>query len=316
MPWLIAIERATAGRFLADAIGGDLLTKLVGAQESHGMPPLSYLVLSLLTFWPGSLLLVPAMVGAWRRHERPVERFLLAWLVPGWVFLELVPTKLPHYVLPLYPALALLAALALAEGAPVLAGWARRLDLIVKVLWLIATLVLAALLIALPLRFAGHVTIAGIVGTVLLPVLAAALLRAPPHPGPTAGLLAALSLAFTVPALSLLPGLDRLWLSREAAQMAARHPAVGGPLVVVGYSEPSLVFLLGTDLRLTTPGGAAATLADGGQALVANRADANFRRAAEARGLAARPVGSVAGLDYSNGQRMVLRLYDIVRMKP
>jgi 4-amino-4-deoxy-L-arabinose transferase-like glycosyltransferase len=315
-PWLVAIERATQGHFLADAIGGDLLTKLVGAQESHGMPPLSYLVLSLLTFWPGSLLLVPALTRAWRRHDRPVERFLLAWLVPGWVLLELVPTKLPHYVLPLYPALALLAALALAEGTPVLAGWARRLDLIVKALWLASTLVLATLLIGLPLRFAGHVSIPGIIGALSLPVLAAALLWALPRPGPTAGLVAALSLAFAVPAASLLPGLDRLWLSREAAELAARHPAAGGPLVVVGYSEPSLVFLLGTDLRLTTPGGAAAMLADGSQALVTNRADANFRQAAAARGLAAKPSGSVAGLDYSNGQRMVLTLYDIVRVTP
>src|SRR5205085_4492810 len=109
-PWLVAIELATGGRFLGDALGGDLLTKLVGARELHGAPPFSYLLLSLASFWPGSLLLVPALVRAWRRHDVPAERFLLAWLVPAWVLLELVPTKLPHYVLPLYPALALLAA--------------------------------------------------------------------------------------------------------------------------------------------------------------------------------------------------------------
>ena len=43
-------------------------------------------------------------------------RFLLAWIIPAWVLLELAPTKLPHYVLPLYPALALLC------GAAVMAG--------------------------------------------------------------------------------------------------------------------------------------------------------------------------------------------------
>src|SRR5579863_2857279 len=131
-PWLVAIERATGGRFLADALGRDLMMKLIGAQESHGAPPFSYLLMSLASFWPGSLLLVPAMVRGWRRHEMPPERFLLAWLVPAWVFLELVPTKLPHYVLPLFPALALLAAAALAnrvalDGAP----WLRRLEMLV-----------------------------------------------------------------------------------------------------------------------------------------------------------------------------------------
>ena len=37
-------------------------------------------------------------------------RFLLAWIVPSWIVFELVVTKLPHYVLPLYPAIAILIA--------------------------------------------------------------------------------------------------------------------------------------------------------------------------------------------------------------
>jgi len=314
MPWLIAIERATDGGFLAGALGQDLLMKLIGAQESHGAPPFSYLLLALASFWPGSLLLVPAIVRGWRRLEVPAERFLLAWLVPAWVLLELVPTKLPHYVLPLFPALALLAAAALADGVrPPPASWAGRLDVLVRVLWAVVGLGLAVLLIGLPLRFGGRIAIAGILGAVLLLALAGALLRYRPGPGITTGLIAALSFAFAVPAaLGVLPGLDRLWLSRAAATLVAKHPpAAGALLVAVGYSEPSLVFLLGTDLQLVTPRGAAAALAGGGEALVSNREDAMFRQALGARGLAVQPVGQVPGLDYSNGQRMVLTLYDV-----
>jgi len=314
MPWLIAIERATDGGFLAGALGQDLLMKLIGAQESHGAPPFSYLLLALASFWPGSLLLVPAIVRGWRRLEVPAERFLLAWLVPAWVLLELVPTKLPHYVLPLFPALALLAAAALADGVrPPPASWAGRLDVLVRVLWAVVGLGLAVLLVGLPLRFGGRIAIAGILGAVLLLALAGALLRYRPGPGITTGLIAALSFAFAVPAaLGVLPGLDRLWLSRAAATLVAKHPpAAGALLVAVGYSEPSLVFLLGTDLQLVTPRGAAAALAGGGEALVSNREDAMFRQALGARGLAVQPVGQVPGLDYSNGQRMVLTLYDV-----
>jgi 4-amino-4-deoxy-L-arabinose transferase-like glycosyltransferase len=313
-PWLILIERATDGGFLADALGRDLLMKLIGAQESHGAPPFSYLLLALASFWPGSLLLVPAIVRGWRRHEAPAERFLLAWLVPAWVFLELVPTKLPHYVLPLFPALALLAAAALADGVrPPPASWARRFDVLVRVLWAAVSLALAVLLIGLPLRFGGRIATAGILGAVLLVVLTGAVLWYRPGTGLTTGLIAALSLAFAVPAaLEILPGLDRLWLSRAAAGLVARHPpSAGGRLVAVGYSEPSLVFLLGSNLRLVSPRGAAETLAGGGEALVSNREDAMFRQALGARGLLAQPVGSVPGLDYSNGQRMVLTLYDV-----
>src|SRR3954468_22839974 len=47
-PWLIAIERASEGRFLADSLGQDLAMKLIGPQESHGAPPFAYLLLSFL----------------------------------------------------------------------------------------------------------------------------------------------------------------------------------------------------------------------------------------------------------------------------
>jgi 4-amino-4-deoxy-L-arabinose transferase-like glycosyltransferase len=313
-PWLIAIERATDGGFLADSLGHDLLMKLVGAQESHGAPPFSYLLLAVASFWPGSLLLVPAIIRGWRRLDVPAERFLLAWLVPAWVMLELVPTKLPHYVLPLFPALALLAAAALADGVRLPpASWARRLDMVVWVLWAAVSLGLAVLLVGAPLRFGDRVAIPGILGAVLLLALAGTLLWYRPGPGITTGVIAALGLAFAVPAgLAVLPGLDRLWLSRAAAALVAGHPpGAGAPLVAVGYSEPSLVFLLGTDLRLVTPRGAAEALAGGGEALVSNREDAMFRQALGARGLAVQPVGQVPGLDYSNGERMVLTLYDV-----
>ena len=57
-PWFYAIQHATEGGFLAGSVGHDFLGKVLGAQESHGAPPFYYLVLALVTFWPGSLFLV------------------------------------------------------------------------------------------------------------------------------------------------------------------------------------------------------------------------------------------------------------------
>jgi len=51
-----------------------------------------------------------------RAGGHAAELYLLAWLVPGWVIFELVATKLPHYTLPMFPALALLCARALCGG--------------------------------------------------------------------------------------------------------------------------------------------------------------------------------------------------------
>ena len=52
----------------------------------------------------------------WRSRREPGAQFLLAWLVPSWIVFEAVMTKLPHYVLPLYPAIAILTAGALDGG--------------------------------------------------------------------------------------------------------------------------------------------------------------------------------------------------------
>jgi 4-amino-4-deoxy-L-arabinose transferase-like glycosyltransferase len=314
VPWLVAIERATSGTFIADSLGQDFWSKLIGMQESHGAPPFTYVLLSIATFWPGSLLLVPALAHAWRRCTVPAERFLLAWLAPAWIILELLPTKLPHYTLPLYPALALLAGAALAEGARAMAPrWLHYADVAVTALWGIVTIALAVALVAFPIRFGDQLSAAGIIGAAVLLGAAAALLFRRPRPGLFAAATAGLSVVFILPAgLTVLPGLDRLWLSRGAAELVAEHPpAAGAALVTIGYGEPSLVFLLGGHVRLAMPGDAADILTDGGAALVSDREDAMFRQSLSARGLNAHPLGSVAGLDYSNGQHLVLTLYNV-----
>lgn len=305
-PWLIAIERATAGQFLSDSLGHDLLAKLVGAQESHGAPPLTYLALALVTFWPGSLFLAPALIRGWRRREVPATRFLLAWLVPAWVLLELVPTKLPHYVLPLYPALALLAAAAIGDFVPV--GWARWVDGAVRVLWGVVTLAMAAALVLLPWRYGVRGVAVGAVGAALVVGVGAV-----QGWRPSMAALSALALAFAVTLTAgVLPALDRLWLSRSAASLVAAHaPRDGRPLIAVGYNEPSLVFMLGTDLRLESARGAADLLAHGGEVLVNDREQAALRQALGARGLTARALGQVEGTDYSNGRHMIVTLFDV-----
>jgi len=108
LPWLVAIQRKT--NFLQEAVGHDFLTKVKGAQESHGAPPGAYLATAGFLFWPLFPLAWRGIGRAWQtRRQDSGALFLLAWLIPSWLVFELVPTKLPHYVLPLYPVLAFLA---------------------------------------------------------------------------------------------------------------------------------------------------------------------------------------------------------------
>ncbi len=316
-PWLIAVQKATAGDFISDSLAHDLLPKLIGAQESHGAPPGYYLAAAMASFWPGSLFIVPGLIWGWRQRRAAGCRFLLAWLGPAWIFFELVPTKLPHYVLPLYPALALLVGGALTGGfIKPLFGPARFADRIVGLLWGAVTIVLAVVLLILPLWFGGTVSLAVIVAVPAMLGLAWLLFFRDLQPKRAAGLIAALAAAFVVPAaLAVAPELDYLWLSRSAAAALARHPpGLGKAVLSVGYSEPSLVFLLGTATRLVTAAPGDGQLAGAGMALVSDRSDTEFLQSLARRGLTARALDRVEGLDYSaRGGKLVLTLY---RLEP
>src|SRR5438105_357312 len=125
LPWFVAIFWRAGETFFTDSIGGDMLSKLA-AQESHGSPPGLYLLLFWITFWPGAPLAGMATPAVWRARREPGAQFLLAWLVPSWIVFELVLTKLPHYVMPLYPAIAILTVGALERRVLSRSPWITR----------------------------------------------------------------------------------------------------------------------------------------------------------------------------------------------
>jgi 4-amino-4-deoxy-L-arabinose transferase-like glycosyltransferase len=312
-PWFVAIEWATHGGFFADSVGHDLFAKLGGAQESHGAPPLSHLGMLLVGFWPASLFLGPALVHAWRQRRAGPERFLIAWAVPFWILLEIVPTKLPQYLLPVYPALALMSGRAIMAFTA--GGWRNRwAELPFVVIWGAVTLALAAALVVLPMRFGNGIDPLALVAAAFMLGLGIAMLvryRHAPAFAMAAGS-ALLAFLFVAPAAqSVAPRLDRLFLSRQAAALV-RADAGHVHVAAVGYAEPSLVFLLGTDTLLLTPKPAAERLAAGeiGAALVAGDDDARFKAALAERDRVPRALGAVSGLDYSTGKELALTLYE------
>lgn len=319
-PWAMAITVATDGAFWSAAVGGDLAPKLAGEAEGHGAPPGYHLLLAPLLWFPGVLLLPAALAGAWRSRSEPAVRFALCWLIPGWLVFEAAPTKLIHYTLPLYGALAWLMARSLEAGRdgtiaahrPLTRALGGGLILVVGLAFAVAAPAAVAWLrdlsaapwaVAAALLFA----IAGLAGAWLTW-----------RNEPVAATLAALTLGIAAHGVllgGLLPALRPLWLSSEAARRlrdAGASPwqgVVPGPVTVAGYAEPSLVFLLGADTELAGPREAAQAIAEGRPAIVEAREEAAFRAAAAALGARPKPIGQVAGLDYSNGRTDILRLY-------
>jgi 4-amino-4-deoxy-L-arabinose transferase-like glycosyltransferase len=312
VPWFVAMSMATNGAFIGEAIGHDFLGKIFGAQEGHGAWPGYYLLLLPVTFWPGSLLLGAACAYAWRGRHDPSIRFLVAWGVPFWLVLELVPTKLPHYLLPAFPAFALIAGRAALDGTLTLPAWARRATVAI---WAVASLIVAATLALAPVALDRHIDAVGIVAAMVIFILGGSMVGAAWRAtSASLAVRAAVLALIVVPAAIALeaPRLDPLWLSRAAARMVAQYaPPPGIPVAAVGYDEPSLVFVLGTDTLIASPDVAAEhiTSARGAVALVESRDDEAFRHALSARGWQAETIERVAGLDYSNGKHLVLTLY-------
>ena len=312
-PWAWAVTVATDGGFWTAALVGDLAPKLAGGQESHGAFPGYHTLATPLLFFPATLLLPAALTHGWRHRAEPGVRFALAWLIPAFLVFELTPTKLVHYTLPTYGALAWLAAAALRE------------PLGARVRWIGAGL--SALVGALLAGGVGYLMSQyGDASDIPAALTAGALLAAAGFAGAymlmkgraatalvTAGALGILG--HTALVAGLAPRLEPLWLSQRTenalaqARLLPRQGIAPAPVAVAGYAEPSLVFALGTPTDLGGPDQAAEALADNRPAVVESREQKAFDAATRARGLRPRQIGEVSGLDYSNGDETTLRIY-------
>ncbi len=89
------------------------ITKRVsGSVLGQTAPPGYYLLVIILAFLPLLPFLPAAFVDGFKRlRKREEEMLMLAgWLLSGWLFYELLPSKLPTYVLGAIPAVAILIA--------------------------------------------------------------------------------------------------------------------------------------------------------------------------------------------------------------
>lgn len=316
-PWAWAIHNATDGRFFADAVGNDMLGKVFEAQERHAGPPGYHAFLVWGLFWPAAALIGPGLAHIWRDRADWRARFLLGWIIPSWIVFEIAATKLPHYVMPLYPALAIIAAhAALKDGraqTPL-----RQIGAIVYggVGILFATLIIAApaMLDTAPVALVHYAVAAGFAAATLW--IAGAFWRGRAFCGAVCASALAGLYAWAMMELTL-PRLDALTVSPQlsaALDEAGLHPINdggnngGGPVALAGYSEPSAVFLIGTQTILTNGANAGRLLAAGEVVAVAveAREAAGFLTHA---GDCIRALAVIDGLNYSNIRPVEITIY-------
>ena len=98
------------------------------AFQSHPRAPWYYFANLWITMAPTSVFLVPAAWIAWRRRRDPLARpglFFLTFAAGATAGLSVMRAKAPEYLLPVYPAFALLVAWGLLQALQSERRWAR-----------------------------------------------------------------------------------------------------------------------------------------------------------------------------------------------
>jgi 4-amino-4-deoxy-L-arabinose transferase-like glycosyltransferase len=310
LPWLFAIYARTGDAFLLQSVGHDTLGKITSAQESHSGPPGYYLVLFFATFFPASIFVGLAAPAIWARRREADIRYLLAWLMPSWAIFEVSATKLPHYVMPLYPAIAILLAGAIEAKTLSRQRWLIRLGVtwwyIAPIVVSIAAVFAAVALVRSPILPAWPLVAAAIV----CGYLAREIYDYSVESALTHGIAAMILVVIAVFGL-IAPALGPLFPSATFAELVRASGCPNPAAASAGYREPSLVFLLGTQTQFVTASAAADFLHAGGCrfAFIDTRQEADFLQRASAIGLRYAWGPEISAFNYSKGQAITIAIF-------
>lgn len=335
LPWVLLVTAATNGAFLDIAIKGDFINKLQSGQESHGMPFGAHLIFLLIVFWPGSLIIARAIPGIWAHRKSPTTRFLLAWIIPFWLLIELTPTKLPHYSLPVLPALALLIAFfGLPAAPPSHPRWRNYsgqsslgfawhmirslfsppvLITIYEYLVLVLGVVLGMLVFIAASLYGGSMIWGGLafLMAVICSILGWFWRRNASRPVYLAAMLISAAGFHAVTFGGVLPGMSDLHLAPRIKAELVSKDLLDHQIAVAGYHEPSLVFALGQDILLFTPDQAAVFLAEAEDsiAIIEDKSAPLFLDILGNLNINVIQHGAIEGYNYSRGQPVRLVIY-------
>lgn len=258
LPWYLIVWQREGDAFVQSFFGYHNLQRFTQVVNHHAGPWWFYLpvlALASLPFLP--LLLLGLACGARGLRRRiplraaeSLPRFALSWLVVVMLFFSLSATKLPSYLLPGLPAMALL--VALADGPPPLLRTGRLGSLLLLSLVSVVLLVSPVWLplvqdpempgLAEALIASGLVVRAGVITLAAAAVGALRLLRTPMPRAwlPSVQLPLALLGPLVLAPLAVRADHLRQAPVRDVAAAVRQHRRPAEPLAMAGINKPSL----------------------------------------------------------------------------
>ncbi len=149
-PWFVAVQLQNSW-FLKYFFYDQQIHRFLGSGFNNAMPIWFYLPIIIFGFYPWSLFALPSMRRwhhLWRqRQQQPDILLLTLWVVLLTIFFSIPQSKIIDYILPIFPAFALLLGRYIAQQWHVPSKGLR----VMLVLNSLCTLILALTLIALPI---------------------------------------------------------------------------------------------------------------------------------------------------------------------
>jgi len=294
----------------------DALPKVLGSAQGHGAWPGYFIALLPLMFWPCSVLLFRGFTLGWQKRKETEYRFLFAWIIPSWIFIALVHTKLPEYALPLYPALALMLA-GLCINKISLGGRLVKIDLVYRSIWLTLSMVIAFAFPVVSYLLLNRLAASSIALCVSVFLLGVALFKlAGRRFYRSCVLISLLGCVFIYGFICqfFLEALQPIWISqkiRAALQGEAITLSAQQPLYAADFTEPSLVFYLGThNVHLSNLNDIEGMMRDKKitYALMKVAHFEELKTYAKKHHYQIKPLSFMQGFNYENGKRLSLVL--------
>jgi 4-amino-4-deoxy-L-arabinose transferase-like glycosyltransferase len=113
VPWYAYAAWRTGGSSLREFVLRENVGRYLAPMQHHAGPIWIYVPALLVAFLPWSVFL-PGAVRRSTQHE--AFRLILPWVAIPFAFFSLAATKLPHYLLPIFPPLSILVAAEWSEG--------------------------------------------------------------------------------------------------------------------------------------------------------------------------------------------------------
>jgi 4-amino-4-deoxy-L-arabinose transferase-like glycosyltransferase len=108
-PWFVAMGLQHGEGYASKLFLREHLTRMIRPMQGHGGPVFYYVALIFVSFFPWVVFLPPALTRREDDEEKSFWRSLcVVWIAAVLISFSLVSTKLPGYVTPLFPAMAIL----------------------------------------------------------------------------------------------------------------------------------------------------------------------------------------------------------------